>query len=125
MSAPVLTVLVAISGGIGAVVRYVLDSAVQRRVRRPTPVGTITVNVIGSFVLGVITGAVLHHHLSVEVERVVGIGFCGGMTTFSAASFETVRLLRERLPTAALIAAVGGITLSCIAGAVGLCLALA
>jgi CrcB protein len=125
MSPPVLTTLVAICGGVGAVTRYVLDSAVQRRLRRPTPFGTITVNVTGSFVLGLITGLALHHHLSGDIVRVVGIGFCGGLTTFSAASFETVRLLRERLPTAALNAAVGGITLSCIAGAIGLSLALA
>jgi CrcB protein len=124
VSPPALAILVAFCGGTGAVARYVLDSAVQRRVRRPTPFGTITVNVAGSFVLGVITGLVMHHHLSTEVERVVGIGFCGGLTTFSTASFETVRLLRERLPTAALNAAVGGITLSCIASGIGLSLAL-
>ena len=119
-----LATLVALCGGVGAVSRYILDSAVQRRVRRPTPFGTITVNVVGSFVLGIITGLVMHHHLSADVERLVGVGFCGGLTTFSTASFETVRLLRERLPTAALNAAVGGVTLSCIAGAIGLSLAL-
>ena len=125
MNPPELATLVALFGGVGAVARYTLDAAVQRRVRRATPFGTITVNVVGSFVLGVITGLVVHHHLSVEVERVIGVGFCGGLTTFSAASFETVRLLRERLPLAAFTAAVGGITLSCVAGAIGLVLALA
>jgi fluoride exporter len=122
---PELATLVALSGGIGAVARYSLDAAVQRRVRRPTPFGTITVNVVGSFVLGVITGLVVHHHLSVEVDRVIGVGFCGGLTTFSTASFETVRLIRERLPLAAFTAAVGGATFSCVAGAIGLVLALA
>jgi CrcB protein len=120
-----LAVLVALCGGIGAVGRYVLDAAVQRRARGATPFGTISVNVVGSFVLGIISGLVVHHHLSVEVERVIGVGFCGGLTTFSTASFETVRLLRERLPLAAFTAAVGGVTLSCIAGALGLVVALA
>jgi CrcB protein len=122
---PEVTTLVALFGGAGAIARYALDAAVQRRVPRPTPFGTITVNVVGSFVLGVITGLVLHHHLSVEVERVIGVGFCGGLTTFSTASFETVRLLRERLLLAAFTAAIGGVTLSCVAGALGLVLALA
>jgi CrcB protein len=120
-----LAALVALCGGVGAVARYTLDAAVQRRLRQATPFGTITVNVIGSFVLGVITGLVVHHHLSVDVERVIGVGFCGGLTTFSTASFETVRLLRERLPLAAFTAAVGGITFSCVAGALGLVIALA
>ena len=125
MNPTALAALVALCGGVGAVGRYALDSAVQRRVRRPTPFGTISVNVTGSFVLGVITGLVVHHHLSVDVERVIGVGFCGGLTTFSTASFETVRLLRERLPLAAFTAAVGGVTLSCVAGALGLAVALA
>jgi fluoride exporter len=125
MNPPELTTLVALAGGAGAVARYCLDAAVQRRVRRATPFGTITVNVLGSFVLGVISGLVVHHQLSVEVERVIGVGFCGGLTTFSTASFETVRLLRERLSLAAFTAAVGGVTLSCVAGAIGLVLALA
>lgn len=124
MSPPVLAALVAICGGLGAMARYALDFAVQRRVRRPTPFGTITVNVLGSFVLGVASGIVVHHHLPVQVERIVGVGFCGGLTTFSTASFETVRLLRERLLIAALNAAIGGVTLSCIAAALGLALAL-
>jgi fluoride exporter len=122
---PEVTTLVALSGGVGAVARYTLDAAVQRRVRRATPFGTITVNVLGSFVLGLITGLVVHHQLSAEVERVIGVGFCGGLTTFSTASFEAVRLLRERLPLAAVTAALGGVTLSCVAGAIGLALALA
>jgi fluoride exporter len=122
---PEVTTLVALFGGLGAIARYILDAAVQRRVRRATPFGTITVNVLGSFVLGVTTGLVLHHHLSTEVERVIGVGLCGGLTTFSTASFETVRLLRERLPLAAFTAAIGGVTLSCVAGALGLVLALA
>jgi fluoride exporter len=124
VSPVVLAVVASLCGGTGAVARYVIDAAVQRRVRRPTPFGTITVNVVGSFVLGVITGVVVHHHLSADIERIVGVGFCGGLTTFSTASFETVRLFRERLPTAALNAAVGGVTLSCLAGAIGLAVAL-
>ena len=125
MSSPLLALVVSIFGGLGAIGRYGLDSAVQRRVRRETPYGTITVNVLGSFVLGVVAGLVVHHHASAQIETVVGVGFCGGLTTFSTTSFETVRLLREGLARAALNAAVGGMMLSCLAGALGLAAALA
>jgi CrcB protein len=119
-----LALIASLAGGVGAITRYVLDAQVQHRLRRPTPLGTITVNVLGSFVLGAITGFVIHHHLSSDVDRIVGIGFCGGLTTFSTASFETARLVRERLPVAALNAAIGGVLLSCLGGAIGLAIAL-
>ena len=47
------------------------------------PFGTLTINVSGSFVLGVITGLALYHGLESTPKIVVGTGFCGGYTTFS------------------------------------------
>ena len=94
MSAVLTTAVVAFAGGIGAVGRYVLDSSLQRRFGRVAPIGTMSVNAIGSFVLGFATGLVAHHGLSSRLDTVLGVGFCGGLTTFSTASFETVRLAR-------------------------------
>jgi CrcB protein len=85
-----------IAAVVGACARYALDTYVTARVAGPFPWGTGAVNLSGSFVLGVITGAVLYHGVSSDVRLVLGTGFCGGYTTFSTFSFETIRLLETR-----------------------------
>ena len=99
------------------------DGAVRARWAPRIPAGTIAINLSGSLLLGVLTGLVVFHHASPTVALVAGTGFCGGYTTFSAASFETVRLLQEREMRAAgtnLVVTVAG-TFS--AAAVGMALA--
>lgn len=88
------TLLIALCGGVGAVARFVVDAEVRRRVRGSFPVGTFVINVLGSFVLGILTGAATHHAgwLSPTAKAALGTGFCGGFTTFSTASVETTRL---------------------------------
>jgi len=124
MTSSVTALCVALAGGIGAVARYLLDSAVQRRIGRIAPIGTMCVNAIGSFVLGLVTGVVVHHGVPVRAEVILGVGFCGGLTTFSTASFEAIRLARERFGRVALFTAVGGFSISCATGALGLLVAL-
>lgn len=75
--------------------RFVIDTAAQRRANDATERGTLVVNAIGSLLLGVITGLALGGHLPESVETIVGVGFCGALTTFSTFAFETVRLLEE------------------------------
>ena len=119
---------VAVAGGVGATARFVTDRYLTDRVTsrfRAThfPVGTATVNMVGSFILGFVAGFVDHHHLASSIALVIGSGFCGGLTTFSGASFETVRLIGNgefRLATAN---ALGGLTACCCLGALGLGLA--
>lgn len=98
-----VTVGVAIAGGIGAASRHMVDSAFSPRLRARFPWGTLTVNLTGSFVIGVVTGLALEHPLA----TVVATGFLGGYTTFSAASADTVRLVAERRYIAALTNGVG------------------
>jgi CrcB protein len=78
--------LVALAGGLGAVARFVADWLVGRARSAPPFTGTFLVNVVGSCALGLAYGS---GHL---VQAVVGAGFLGGFTTFSAASLEVVRL---------------------------------
>lgn len=85
--------LVAAGAAIGAPLRYVVDRIVQRRIGSTFPLGTLTVNVAGSFVFGLVMAAALAGRASAEVVAAVGFGFCGGLTTYSTFSYETLQLL--------------------------------
>lgn len=117
-----LAVAVGLAGGAGAVARYLVDGSIQARTRGVLPLGTLTVNVAGSLVMGFVTGLLLFHGIVKAPLAVVGTGFCGGLTTWSTASWETVRLLEEDETRAALVNAVGGMTASVIAAGCGLLL---
>jgi CrcB protein len=119
-----LAVVVAAAGGLGAAARYLTDRLVYAHLGGVLPYGTLLVNLAGSFLLGLLTGLVLHHNLGPFVKAVVGTGFCGGLTTFSTASFETARLTEEKRFVLAALQGAGGLAMSCAAGAVGLGLAL-
>lgn len=88
-------VWVGLAGSVGAAARFVADGAIRSRVATRVPIGTVAINVVGSLVLGVLTGLVVFHRVTPTLTLVAGTGFCGGFTTFSTASFETVRLLQE------------------------------
>jgi CrcB protein len=87
-----LVLLVGAAGGVGAVLRALLIHHIGLRRLDPLPVGTFIVNVSGSLVLGVLTGLSLYHGLGTHVLAIAGIGLCGGYTTWSTASWETVHL---------------------------------
>jgi CrcB protein len=84
-----------LGGMLGAPVRYVTDRAVQSRHDGVYPWGTFLINVVGAFILGGVASATAHQHLPEDVNLLLGTGFCGGLTTFSTFSFETVRLLED------------------------------
>jgi len=87
---------VAVGSALGGVSRYLLGGLVQRILDTTFPAGTLFVNVSGSFLLGAILRyAVDTPSLSPEVRALLTIGFCGGYTTFSTFSYETVALLRD------------------------------
>ncbi|MEU9189809.1 fluoride efflux transporter CrcB [Streptomyces sp. NPDC048484] len=84
--------LVAIGGAVGAPLRYLTDRAVQARHDTVFPWGTFTVNVVGSLILGVLTGAALSGTAGHTVRLLLGTGLCGALTTYSTFSYETLRL---------------------------------
>jgi CrcB protein len=120
----VTVVWVALAGGAGAVARFVVDGLVRGRASVRFPLGTVVVNVTGSFVLGFVTGLVLARAAPEELRLVLGTGFLGGYTTFSTASFETVRLVEQRRPGLALLNGVGTLILTVCVAAAGLWLTL-
>ena len=87
--------LFALGAGVGAPLRFLIDAAVESRGTHPRPHGTLVVNAAGSLLLGVITGLTLRGHISTDAGTVIGVGFCGALTTFSTFAVETVRLLEN------------------------------
>ena len=83
---------VVLLGGAGAVLRFLVDRAVARRVARPFPFGTLTVNLSGAVLLGLLSGLTLSHHMAL----LAGTAFVGSYTTFSTWMLETQRLTEER-----------------------------
>lgn len=95
-----ILVAVLVGGAVGSILRYLTDLIVQSRHASRMPWGTFTVNVVGSFVLGMVAAS---QTSSGTTYALWGTGFCGGLTTFSTFSFETVRLGESgHLRTAAL-----------------------
>lgn len=120
----ILTLLVGLGAAFGAVARYVIDQAVTRNRASAFPAGTWVINITGSFVLGVLTGLASHHGLRPDVVTVIGTGVCGGYTTFSTFSFETIRLTEDGSGLVAVGNIVGSIAAGLAAAALGLSLAL-
>lgn len=121
---PGLLLLVAVAGGVGAVLRFVVDGVARDLVGGRLPWGTAFINVSGSFLLGVLTGLATRG-LPAEVLAVLGAGLLGGYTTFSTASAETVRLLQQGRLAASAFYGAGVLVLSVAAGLLGLALAAA
>lgn len=121
---PVELLLVAAGGGAGAALRFVLDGVVKGRVAggrfAAFPVGTLLINVSGSFVLGVLTGLAQAGTVPASTVAVLGTGMMGGYTTFSTASVETVQLLRSGKPRLAVLNGLGMLVVSVGAAALGL-----
>ena len=110
-----MSLLLVIAGAaVGAPLRYLSDRAIQSRHDSVFPWGTFAVNVIGSLILGLVTGAVSAGGASPQVQLALGTGFCGALTTYSTFSYETLRLLED---DARLLAA-ANVTASIVAGLV-------
>lgn len=89
-------IAVILAGGVGAVLRFVVDSAIKHRRTHRFPWTTLFINVTGSALIGVLAGLVIFHDASPGALAILGTGFCGGYTTFSTASVESVRLIEQR-----------------------------
>jgi CrcB protein len=87
--------MICLGAAVGAPARYLTDRAIQARHDTVFPWGTLTVNVVGSLILGVLVGATTRHQLPAEVIALVGTGFCGALTTYSTFGFETMRLVED------------------------------
>jgi CrcB protein len=119
----ILAAVVGISGAVGAVGRYLADGAIEDRISGAFPWGTLVVNIVGSFMLGVLTGLLWYHCLPGNDRAVLGVGFCGGFTTWSTASWESVRLAESGLLRQALTFTLGGLAAALVVATAGIALA--
>lgn len=87
---------IAIGSALGGVARYLLGGFIQRLSAGTFPTGTLVINLTGSFLLGLLYRyASDSAAITPEVRAMLTIGFCGGYTTFSTFTYETVRLLED------------------------------
>lgn len=113
---PLLFLGAALAGGIGAVLRYLVDLGVARFAGRRFPWGILLVNLTGSFALGIVTTALP------DAAFLLGAGLLGGYTTFSTAMLDTVALWRDGERPASAFNAIGMLLLGLLAAGLGLAL---
>lgn len=124
MSSPLTALSICVAGGMGAALRLILDGLIRARTKSSYPVGTTVINLTGSFLLGLVTGLAISQLVPHQWQLVLGTGFLGGYTTFSTASFETVRLIEDHRYVAAAFNGLGMLIACAAAAALGLAAAL-
>lgn len=91
-----LLLYIAFGSAVGGVVRYLVGGFIQRISGGTFPVGTLLINITGSFLLGLIYRySTDSAAITPEVRAMLTIGFCGGYTTFSSFSYESIRLIED------------------------------
>lgn len=116
-----IQVALALAGGFGAVLRFLVDQAISRRGSTAgMPLGTAVINLTGSFLLGLVTGWWASAGGDPAVKLAIGTGFLGGFTTFSTASVEAARLLRSGRATRGLGYALGTMLASVLLAMLGI-----
>jgi CrcB protein len=113
--------LVGVGSLVGGEARYILGRWIGSTVDSRFPLGTFLINVSGSFVLGIIGGLLAQRAIANPdaVRLALGVGFCGGFTTFSTFELETHALLEDGLWLTALTNAVASVVLGLLAVRLG------
>ncbi len=112
-----MKIILAIGAGsfLGGILRYFVAKAVQSRFLLGFPFGTLTVNLVGCLLIGMLYGLTDRGTVAAEWRLFLATGVLGGFTTFSAFSMETVMLFREGEPAYAIAYVIGSVGLG-IAG---------
>ncbi len=92
-----ILLLIGSGGFAGSILRYVVSLSIQNKLLSSFPYGTLSVNIIGSFLIGIVYALVEKGSLSPEIRLFLAAGVLGGFTTFSAFSLDALNLLQEGL----------------------------
>ena len=114
---------IGLGGALGAMSRFLLATGVMRLTGDGLPLGILTVNVLGSFLMGVAVMAFSHHFEDINLAPLVMTGFLGGFTTFSAFSLDAVNLVQSGRVGMAAFYIGGSVGLSIMALMLGLMVA--
>ena len=111
--------LVAAGSALGGVLRFLMVPWAQRYAAEGFPGGTLAVNILGSFVIGVVIRLANAEQISPEARVFLAVGVCGGFTTFSAFSAETLELMQSGQWARAGTYVIASVVLCVIATALG------
>ena len=88
-------VYVIVGSSLGGAARFLSQEFVQKNFPSFIPLSTLSVNIVGSFIIGIIYALAEKSKISPEVRILIATGFCGGFTTFSSFAFENVKLMQD------------------------------
>jgi CrcB protein len=107
--------MVLFGGGVGALARYVIGSAISIRAGSRFPLGTMVVNITGSFLIGVLMTLLTERLPHPNWRLLLVTGFLGGYTTFSSFEYETFQAVQGGAAWIGLVNVVGSVVLGYIA----------
>ena len=107
--------VVMFGGAVGSLTRYVVGAAIMSRLGVRFPMGTLLVNVSGSFIIGMLMTLVTERQPHPYWRLLLVVGFLGGYTTFSSFAWETLALVKEGGRWLALVNAVGSVVFGYLA----------
>lgn len=114
-------VLVFLGGGVGSLLRYLFGRFIPTTFfGAPFPNAILFVNVLASFILGAVVGWVVNRSTGEEARLLIGVGFCGGLSTFSSFSYDTLVLLQSDRVGAALLNIGFNVVFCLLASVIGL-----
>lgn len=111
--------IIAFGGALGTLIRYAMSTLNQRGILGSLPLGTLIVNVTGSFLIGLVWGLSERYAMSPTLRLFLMVGVLGGYTTFSSFSLETLTLVRNSQYVMAMLNTVGAIVMGLAAVSVG------
>lgn len=113
-----MILLVALGGAVGSIARYLMASSIQTATGWEFPIGTVLVNILGCFVMGILYVLIVaRHDPRHDLRALLMVGVMGGFTTFSSFSLETVTLAMNGNYTGATLNVVISVA-ACLVGTV-------